>query len=50
MSAAIQSFIEIKAKAKLVILGDMLELGHYTHEEHQDIINQLKKGGLKMLY
>ena len=47
MSAAIQSFIEIKAKAKLVILGDMLELGHYTHEEHQNTINQLKKGGIE---
>ena len=46
MSAAIQSFIDVKAKAKLVILGDMLELGQYTHEEHQAIIDQLKKGGI----
>ena len=46
MSAAIESFIDVKAKAKLVILGDMLELGQYTHEEHQAIIDQLKKGGI----
>ena len=47
MSAAIQSFIDVKAKAKLVILGDMLELGQYTHKEHQGIIDQLKKGGIE---
>jgi UDP-N-acetylmuramoyl-tripeptide--D-alanyl-D-alanine ligase len=46
MSAAIESFIDVKAKAKLVILGDMLELGQYTHGEHQAIIDQLKKGGI----
>ena len=46
MSAAIESFIDVKAKAKLVILGDMLELGQFTHEEHQAIIDQLKKGGV----
>lgn len=46
MSAAIESFIDVTAKAKLVILGDMLELGQYTHEEHQAIIDQLKKGGI----
>ena len=47
MSAAIQSFIDVKAKAKLVILGDMLELGQFTHKEHQGIIDQLKKGGIE---
>ena len=46
MAAAIQSFIDVKANAKLVILGDMLELGQYAQEEHQTIIDQLKKEGI----
>jgi len=46
MTAAIQSFIDMKANAKLVILGDMLELGKYAQKEHQAIIDQLKKEGI----
>lgn len=46
MTAAIQSFIDMKANAKLVILGDMLELGQYAQKEHQAIIDQLKKEGI----
>ena len=46
MAAAIKSFIDVKAGAKLVILGDMLELGQYAQKEHQAIIDQLKKGGI----
>ena len=47
MSAAIASFMDVKASKKLVILGDMLELGSYSQEEHQVIINQLKKEGIQ---
>ena len=46
MTAAIQSFIEVKTNPKLVILGDMLELGQYAQKEHQAIVDQLKKGGI----
>jgi UDP-N-acetylmuramoyl-tripeptide--D-alanyl-D-alanine ligase len=46
MAASIKSFIDVKAGAKLVILGDMLELGQYAQKEHQAIIDQLKKGGI----
>ena len=43
MSAAIKSFIDSKAKNKLVILGDMLELGQYAQSEHQAIVDTLKE-------
>lgn len=46
MTAAIQSFIEVKTTPKLVILGDMLELGQYAQKEHQATIDHLKKGGI----
>lgn len=32
--AAIEALSEIKSKRKIVVLGDMLELGKYTEEEH----------------
>lgn len=41
MESAIQSFNMIKADDKLLILGDMLELGHISDEEHKKIINIL---------
>lgn len=47
MSAALRSFMELEGKPKMVILGDMLELGEYAHEEHQTIIQLLKDGGIK---
>ncbi|HEV7348462.1 UDP-N-acetylmuramoyl-tripeptide--D-alanyl-D-alanine ligase [Telluribacter sp.] len=34
MAAAIQNFIQLKAKRKMVLLGDMLELGDETEAEH----------------
>jgi len=46
MTAAIKSFVDVKANAKLVILGDMLELGQYAQKEHQAIIDQLIRGGI----
>ncbi|MFK8038247.1 MAG: UDP-N-acetylmuramoyl-tripeptide--D-alanyl-D-alanine ligase [Crocinitomicaceae bacterium] len=39
MKSAIQSFNAITAKDKLMILGDMLELGHIQDKEHQAIID-----------
>lgn len=41
MSNAIKNFIGIEAENKLLILGDMLELGKYTVNEHEQIIEQL---------
>lgn len=49
MNAAIDSFSKLVDTKKLLILGDMLELGHVSQEEHQkvaDKINQLKLNAL----
>lgn len=39
MKAALKNFAYQKAKNKIAILGDMLELGEYSAHEHLDIIN-----------
>ncbi len=41
MLAALESFVEITHENKIAVLGDMLELGDYSNEEHQKIINYL---------
>ena len=43
MLVAIQSFEKIKAKKKIAILGDMLELGDDSLKEHQLITEELVK-------
>ncbi len=42
MEAALQSFAKFDADKKLVVLGDMLELGNNSKIEHQRIISLLK--------
>ncbi|HNK75618.1 MAG TPA: UDP-N-acetylmuramoyl-tripeptide--D-alanyl-D-alanine ligase [Chitinophagales bacterium] len=39
MQHALESFTKATSKNKIVILGDMFELGEYTAEEHQKIAN-----------
>ncbi|MCO4292807.1 UDP-N-acetylmuramoyl-tripeptide--D-alanyl-D-alanine ligase [Solitalea sp. MAHUQ-68] len=46
MAAAIDNFAKNSSTNKLVILADMFELGEYSKEEHQKVINQLKEQGL----
>jgi UDP-N-acetylmuramoyl-tripeptide--D-alanyl-D-alanine ligase len=46
MSVAIQNFAQIEAGKKLLILGDMLELGEESKSEHQNIIALLQSLGL----
>jgi UDP-N-acetylmuramoyl-tripeptide--D-alanyl-D-alanine ligase len=43
MNAAIENFAQMDRKDKLVILGDMLELGEESEKEHQQIIELLKE-------
>lgn len=43
MEAVINHVSQIQAENKVVILGDMLELGSYSLQEHQAIIELLKK-------
>lgn len=46
VQAAIDNFYETDAQAKMLILGDMLELGAESIAEHQAIINLLNKRNL----
>jgi UDP-N-acetylmuramoyl-tripeptide--D-alanyl-D-alanine ligase len=39
MTVALENFASIKAKSKVVILGDMFELGEESNKEHQAIID-----------
>ncbi len=43
MTASILNFADLKNDKKMLILGDMLELGEYSKTEHQNIIELLKK-------
>ena len=42
MALALESFSELKNGEKIVILGDMLELGDKSEEEHVKVLNALK--------
>jgi len=43
MQAALTNFFQLKANLKMVILGEMKELGFYSEEEHLSIIRLLKE-------
>lgn len=43
MRLAIENFAKLPAENKLVLLGDMFELGEYSKEEHQKIIELIKE-------
>lgn len=42
MAAALKNFGDICADNKMVVIGDMKELGAVSHDEHQKIVDQLK--------
>ena len=42
MRGAIQFFEKVDFPYKMVVLGDMLELGEFESEEHEKILNELK--------
>ncbi len=50
MSAAIRNFAEMEGDDKLVILGDMFELGAESDRDHQEIIALTKSLNLKGLF
>jgi len=50
MKASIENFNKMRAKDKLLILGDMLELGAESQHEHQQIVNLLQDSGFKDVY
>ena len=41
MLAALNAFVKVKGKNKVVVLGDMLELGSYSASEHQSIVEHV---------
>jgi UDP-N-acetylmuramoyl-tripeptide--D-alanyl-D-alanine ligase len=43
MQASIDNFLSVNFPQKLAILGDMLELGIYSNEEHQKIVDRLSE-------
>ena len=50
MAAAIDNFKLMKAERKMAILGDMLELGAVSDEEHQKIVDALAAAGIKEVW
>ena len=49
MNAALESLVQTDHPNKSVILGDMLELGEISTEEHQNTVNYLKSNGLNAI-
>ena len=50
MEAAINSFAKMKAENKILILGDMFELGEVEKEEHQNIVSLCQKHGFNTVF
>ena len=50
MTGALNSFAKNIKGDKLVILGDMRELGEYSHEAHKEIVGLCERLGLEALY
>ncbi|MGL4411157.1 MAG: UDP-N-acetylmuramoyl-tripeptide--D-alanyl-D-alanine ligase [Bacteroidales bacterium] len=47
MKASLRNFYSMGVKNKLLILGDMLELGEHSDYEHQQVVNQLEEYGFE---
>ncbi|WP_408024987.1 UDP-N-acetylmuramoyl-tripeptide--D-alanyl-D-alanine ligase [Tenacibaculum sediminilitoris] len=50
MKAAIETFNKLEANHKAIILGDMFELGKYSSEEHQNIVDILEKSEFNTIF
>ena len=50
MQAALINFFQLKANPKMVVLGEMKELGDYSEEEHRAIIRLLKENPVDKVY
>jgi UDP-N-acetylmuramoyl-tripeptide--D-alanyl-D-alanine ligase len=50
MRASLENFQLIEAKPKMVILGDMRELGNSSHKEHQKIVDLLRQMELDQVW
>lgn len=50
MKAALENFAGFEAAKKLVLLGDMLELGSVSLEEHRKVVEKVASCGFKACY
>lgn len=50
MAAALDNFAQIKANHKMVIIGDMKELGEVSNDEHQKIVDMLKASDIETVW
>lgn len=50
MKAAIENFAEMKGENKLLILGDMFEMGDVAEEEHRKILDQVRSKNLQAVF
>jgi UDP-N-acetylmuramoyl-tripeptide--D-alanyl-D-alanine ligase len=50
MELAINSFAELQNPNKMLVLGDMLELGNNSAEEHQAVVSQIENLGIKEVF
>lgn len=50
MKAALESFNKFTATNKVVILGDMFELGKASEQEHQDVVSYLERLNLSRIF
>ncbi len=50
MKLAVENLIDQKNKIRIAVLGDMLELGDFSFDEHSDILTQLKVAGISHAY
>ena len=50
MAAALENFSMIKAQDKMLILGDMRELGEASDEEHRKIVEEIVKYGFTQVW
>lgn len=44
MKASLQAFMSVSAPKKIIVLGDMLELGSYSLEAHREMIDLVSRG------
>lgn len=49
MKAAINSFVQLDSVNKIAVLGDMLELGEVSYEEHNEIIQLCKNNAVELI-
>lgn len=49
VAAALENFISLPVKNKIVILGDMAELGTSSDTEHREIVNNLQSANFKLV-